>query len=100
MGTAQRRTICLARPMLRSRGKRGHHWGDIDMRKGLFALVFMCASWSALAHDHPPGEDSNFLNTLERPDNDKYPSRRLPSTHNSLLCCTDRDAVKVKFRME
>jgi len=63
----------------------------------LFLLYFPCIS---LAHDHPPGLDSDFLNKLERPDNDKYPSRRLPGSLNSHLCCTNQDAVKVQYRVE
>jgi hypothetical protein len=57
-------------------------------------------STSSIAHDHPPGIDREFLNTLERPDNHKNPSRKSPATHNSLLCCTDEDAVKVQYRVE
>lgn len=70
------------------------------MRTILAALLLLQLTYVCLAHDHPPGIDREFLNTLERPDNDKYPSRRLPSTHSSLLCCTDQDAVKVKYRVE
>jgi hypothetical protein len=75
--------------------------GELHMRIILVVLLVIQASWSALAHDHPPGIDREFLNTLERPDNHKHPSRNAPgSTHNSLLCCTDQDAVKVKYRVE
>jgi hypothetical protein len=70
------------------------------MRISLAALLLLQLPCICLAHDHPPGLDREFLNALERPDNDKYPSRRLPSTHSSLLCCTDQDAVKVKYRVE
>jgi hypothetical protein len=70
------------------------------MRIGLVALLVVHASCHSLAHDHPPSIDSEFLNTLERPDNYKNPSRRSHGTHNSLLCCTDQDAVKVKYRVE
>jgi hypothetical protein len=73
---------------------------ELHMRIILAALLVMQASCNALAHDHPPGIDSEFLNTLERPDNHKHPSRKTPGTHNSLLCCTDQDAVKVKYRVE
>src|SRR4051794_40039810 len=70
------------------------------MRMILVALVMWQSSSQSMAHDHPPGVDSEFLNKLERPDNDKNPSRKLPGTHNSLLCCTDRDAVQVRYRVE
>jgi hypothetical protein len=70
------------------------------MRIGLVALLAVHASCHSLAHDHPPSIDGEFLNTLERPDNYKNPSRRSRGTHNSLLCCTDQDAVKVKYRVE
>jgi hypothetical protein len=70
------------------------------MRMGLVALLVVQASCYSLAHDHPHGIDSEFLNTLERPDNHKNPSRSTRGTHNSLLCCTDQDAVKVKYRVE
>jgi hypothetical protein len=70
------------------------------MRKSLVALFVLQASCNSLAHDHPLSIDSAFLNALERPDNDKHPSRRTSGTHNSLLCCTDQDAVKVRYRVE
>ena len=71
------------------------------MRLTLVALLVLHASCGALAHDHPPGIDGEFLNTLERPDNHGHPSRNSPGgTHNSLLCCTDQDAVEVKYRVE
>jgi hypothetical protein len=70
------------------------------MRTILIALLVLQASASSIAHDHPPSIDREFLNTLERPDNHKNPSRKTPGTHNSLLCCTDEDAVKVRYRVE
>jgi hypothetical protein len=71
------------------------------MRMILVALLALQASFPSLAHDHPPSIDREFLNALERPDNDKHPSRRSPgSTNNPLLCCTDQDAVKVRYRVE
>jgi hypothetical protein len=74
---------------------------EATMRMGLIALLVLQASCRALAHDHPPGIDGEFLNTLERPDNHNNPSRNSPgSTHNALLCCTDQDAVKVRYRVE
>ena len=70
------------------------------MRTSLVAFLLFHLPCIALAHDHPPGVDSDFLNKLERPDNDKNPSRRLPGSRNSHLCCTNQDAVKVQYRVE
>lgn len=71
------------------------------MRIVLASLFIVQAPLSLLAHDHPLSIDSRFLNTLERPDNHKHPSRKSPgSTNNALLCCTDQDAVKVRYRVE
>jgi hypothetical protein len=72
------------------------------MRIVLAALLVVQAPFNLLAHEHPPGIDSEFLNTLERPDNHKHPSRgKAPgSTSDARLCCTDQDAVKVKYRVE
>jgi hypothetical protein len=70
------------------------------MRMIFVALLALHAPCISLAHDHPPSIDREFLNTLERPDNHKHPSRSSAGTHNSLLCCTDQDAVKVRYRVE
>jgi hypothetical protein len=64
------------------------------------ALFALGVPHSSMGHDNPPGIDREFLNALERPDNDKNPSRRLPGNHHSHLCCTDVDAVKVRYRVE
>jgi hypothetical protein len=64
----------------------------------LFALL-ACA-FPAFAHEHlKDNPDGHFLNSLERPDNAANPSRNMPGTFNSRLCCTNQDAVKVDYEM-
>jgi hypothetical protein len=38
------------------------------------ALFALSVPHSSMGHDNPPGIDREFLNALERPDNDKNPS--------------------------
>jgi hypothetical protein len=61
---------------------------------GLLSLL----TWGrpTFAHEHPrDNSDSQFLDTLERPDNAANPSR----DPHSRLCCTNKDAVKVDYEL-
>ena len=63
---------------------------------GLLLLLPFLPSVSAHEHTNAVTEiDRKFLDNLQRPDNrpDERPDRK------SKLCCTDRDAVKVDYKM-
>ena len=72
----------------------------IMQRTGLVAAVSAAAVHLALltngvAHDGPHKE---WLESLQRPDNDRHPSRQ--SDRKSLFCCGEADIVKTKFKVE
>ncbi len=67
--------------------------------KAMFGLLFhMLLSPSVFAHEHTnaiPEIDRKFLDNLQRPDN--RPDDRRDKKSKS--CCTDKDAVKVEYKM-
>jgi hypothetical protein len=67
--------------------------------KAMFGLLFhMLLSPSFFAHEHTnaiPEIDRKFLDNLQRPDN--RPDDRRDKKSKS--CCTDKDAVKVEYKM-
>ncbi len=46
----------------------------------------------------PDGPNKTWFQNLQRPDNDRHPSRQLDS--KSLFCCGVADTVKTKFKVE
>jgi hypothetical protein len=67
--------------------------------KAVFAsLSYLLLLPLVFAHEHTnavPEIDRNFLDNLQRPDN--RPNERYDK--KSKLCCTDKDAVKVEYKM-
>jgi hypothetical protein len=67
--------------------------------KTMFGLLFyLLLSPLAFAHEHTnalPEIDRKFLDNLQRPDN--RPDDRRDKKSKS--CCTDKDAVKVQYKM-
>ena len=67
--------------------------------KAIFALLSsLLLLRLVFAHEHTnavPETDRKFLDNLQRPDN--RPNER--PDQKSKLCCTDKDAVKVEYKM-
>ena len=67
--------------------------------KATFGLLFyLLLSPLVFAHEHTnavPEIDRKFLDNLQRPDN--RPNERYDK--KSKLCCTDKDAAKVEYKM-
>jgi hypothetical protein len=61
----------------------------------LAAPVLFASLISVAAHDGPL---KHWLESLQRPDNHKYPDRRFD--HKSLFCCGEADIVKTRFKVE
>jgi hypothetical protein len=67
--------------------------------KAIFCLLFYLLPMPLVfAHEHTnavPEIDRKFLDTLQRPDNRQNERRDAKSK----LCCTDKDAVRVEYKM-
>jgi hypothetical protein len=50
------------------------------------------------AREWPDGPNKKWLESLERPDNEQHPSRKLDP--KSLSCCGAGDTVQTKFKVE
>jgi hypothetical protein len=57
---------------------------------------FSMCSQVAAKEEWPDGPNKSWFQTLQRPDNDKNPSR----DEKSRFCCGIADTVKTKFRVE
>ncbi len=66
----------------------------------LLVAVISLVFWTiALAHGTwPDGPNKQWLEGLQRPDNDQHPSRR--SDPKSLSCCGAGDTVQTKYKVE
>ena len=65
------------------------------------SIAGMAVVFSTPARPHgewPDGPNKEWLQNLQRPDNDAYPSRKLD--HKSLFCCGQADVVKTQFKVE
>ena len=62
------------------------------------ALWFICGPLCYAGGEWPDGPYKEWFQNLQRPDNDKYPGRRL--NPKSLFCCGAADVVKTKFKVE
>ena len=68
------------------------------MRATFGLIVLLLFSSFVFAHEHTtalPEIDRKFLDNLQRPDNPSNDRR----DKKSKLCCTDKDAVKVQYKM-
>src|SRR5262245_5658830 len=97
----KRRIFIVLAPWFRhQRQLPNHNQMVVMIRTGLgaaalAAAVLFASSPAAVAHDWPL---RHWLERLLRPDNDKYPERRLD--RKSLFCCGEADIVKTKFKVE
>src|SRR5712691_4305329 len=65
----------------------------------LAAAISVVLPLTALARgEWPDGPYKEWFQNLKRPDNDRYPDRKLNS--KSLYCCGAADVVKTKFKVE
>lgn len=66
------------------------------LRAAAFAAAILLELPTAgIAHD---GAHKEWLKSLRRPDNDRYPERQFDE--KSLFCCGEADIVKTKFKVE
>jgi hypothetical protein len=63
---------------------------------GVISLAFPSTGFTH--GDWPDGPHKHWFETLQRPDNDKHPERKLDA--KSLYCCGAADVVKTKFKVE
>jgi len=80
-----------------------HRQSELIIRLLTKAPVTLAALCISLADcqaggEWPDGPNKSFLENLQRPDNDKYPERRLEP--RNLSCCGVADTVKTRYRVE
>ena len=65
----------------------------------IFIVLFVATcSGSFAGGDWPDGPDKGFLQSLQRPDNEQNPHRKIDP--KSLSCCGAADTVKTRYRVE
>jgi hypothetical protein len=65
------------------------------LRTALVAAILLALPMTGIAHD---GAHKEWLKSLMRPDNHRYPERG--HDRKSLFCCGEADVVKTKFKVE